>query len=108
MAKRRIRVRDVKAAYKKTGFIPQQNLTLDENADGVIYACPIGALSPEHKHHDATEIFKWANHQYGRDYVNGFVKGFDNGFIYIDVTENCALGRRDGVTVRKSIFKESV
>jgi len=100
---RRITVDEVKAAYEKTGLKPQKDNWF---SDDFRCACAIGALFaaayPEVPNAPGSVVQQWAYREFGADYVDEFVGGFDCPQVPLDNL----IGDLDGRAVAAAIFGE--
>lgn len=72
MACRKVKIKDVKAAYQKTGLTPAQNVFCYDGE-----ACAFGALHAANKRASG-DPGDWSETRYGRGYQTGFIRGFDS------------------------------
>ncbi len=105
----------VEKAYERTGLIPAMDVTVSENM-----ACPIGAIycditkTPPHLVQDTevlmhSYIFYWLKLNYNKDYLTGFLAGFDavpdRKFRQNRLFE---IGYKDGRNIRIRFEKEGI
>lgn len=110
----RIRVREVLAAYAKTGLHPCTGTIytrvaphVDEKP-GEVYACALGALAVRAlgaEGSDSRGFWRWVEEKYGAEYVAGFWRGFDavNEEARGEEEMSRRQGREDGEKVRKAL-----
>lgn len=97
---KRITVEEVQEAYRVTGIQPSRGTVLG-NA-----CCAAGAVA---RHRGGVncrhmqQIYSWLDAQYGRDYMDGFINGFDG---YDDCNADSRIAYQDGVAARKAVFGE--
>lgn len=110
---KKITLTEVRKAYKDTGLTPVDGVTLTHDDSNC--CCPIAALYFNSHKRDLKKfkskdyddmlrpLFKWADAKYDKDYVDGFINGFDGNKLEDLDNKEFAIGHKEGSTVRKII-----